>query len=359
MDIIAAKLAIDPVELRKRNIVREGEENLRGEITHSIGAEECLDKVARCIEWGKPSEESTNNVMKGKGLALANKYTLVDTVSSAAVRVHKDGLIEVRHGTDEIGQGINTVLAQIAAEEFKVPMKNVKVVWGDTDTSPFDYGAVSSRSTLYTGKAVQLACQDAKHQIFELAAPILGAAPQDLETRDGKVYVRKSPETAIPISDLFLPATLPEAKGAQKAASCLAEDGELIGKATFFFKDATDEDPETGQGKKLTASYGYAAQAVEVAVDTETGEVRILKFVNAFDMGQPINPKMCEGQMEGGAAMGIGSALYEELVVDKGAVLNPNFKDYRIPSTMQIPTGENMKSMIVSSTPHKDGPFWR
>lgn len=124
----------------------------------------------------------------------------------------------------------------------------------------------------------------------------------------------------------------------------------------FYIEGVTDEDFETGQGTKLTASYGYAAQAVEVAVDTETGIVKVLRWVNAFDMGTPINPKLCEGQMEGGAGMGIGSALYEELVMDNGKILNPGFRDYRFPSTKEIPSGNNMKSMTVEA-PHREGPF--
>ena len=352
MDIIAEKLGMDSVDLRKKNLIREGEENLRGEITHSIGAEECLDKVAEWIGWGKPSDASIGSLRKGKGLALANKYTIIDTVSTAIIKVHKDDTIELRCGSEEVGQGANTVLSQIAAEEFNVPLEKVKIVWGDTANVPYDFGAVSSRTTLMVGNAVHLACQDAKRQLYEMAAPRLGTTPERLETRDGKVYLRESPHKTISIADLFLP----EAKGSQKPALCPAEGAELLGKATFFFKVVSDKDPETGQGKRLTASFCYTAQAAEVAVDVETGLVKVLRFCSSNDMGQPINPKLCEGQMEGGMGMGIGNALYEEIVLDKGRVLNPNFTDYRVPSTIEIPSGDNTKSMIVTA-PHRDGPF--
>ena len=181
--------------------------------------------------------------------------------------------------------------------------------------------------------------------MFELAAAKLGATTQDLETKDGKIYVRQSPERAISIADLFQTG----------GVGVLAEGAELLGKATFI-KPSSGEDPETGQGKVLVGFYIYGAQAVEVAVDTETGQVNVLRFSSAFDMGRPINPKLCEGQMEGGAAMGIGSTLYEELVIDNGQVLNPNFTDYRLPTTRDIPSGDNMSSMTAAAL-QRDGPF--
>jgi CO/xanthine dehydrogenase Mo-binding subunit len=345
MDIIAGKIGMDPVDFRKKHIVREGEKNIRGEITHSIAARECLEKVAEWIEWGKPSETSSNSIRNGKGIALGNKYSTVGRASEVTIKIHDDGTIELCHGTEEVGQGANTVLSQIAAEEFNVPIEKVQVVWGDTHRTPYDYGATASRTTYSTGNAVRLACQNAKHQILEMAVTKLEAALQDLEIRDGQVYVKGSPEKAIMISDLFLP----------DGEGCLAEESELIGKATFV-KTGSYEDPETGQGERLAAFYTYGAQAAEVAVDVETGLVKVLKFCSAFDMGQPINPKLCEGQMEGGAGMGIGSALYEEILTDKGSVLNPNFTDHRLPTTGEVPAGNNMQSIIVTS-PQRDGPF--
>ncbi len=345
MDIIADKLGMNPVDFRKKNGLREGEENVRGEITHSIAARECLDKATEWIERGKPSPPAGGSLKTGKGLALGIKHSAVSTLSSATVKVHGDGTIEIRHGGEEVGQGVNTILSQMAAEEFNIPMARVKLVWGDTARTPYDFGTVSSRTTFNTGNAVLLACQDAKRQMLEIAAAKLEATPQDLETRDGKIYLKQSPERAITVADLFSPG----------GVGVLAEGAELLGKATFV-KAGSGEDPETGQGKVLVAFYIYGAQAVEVAVDTETGVVKILRFGSAFDMGRPINPKLCEGQMEGGAGMGIGSALFEEMVVDKGRVLNPNLTDYRFSSTSDIPSGDNMKSMIAAA-PQRDGPF--
>ncbi|MFC1860862.1 xanthine dehydrogenase family protein molybdopterin-binding subunit [Chloroflexota bacterium] len=352
MDIIAEKLAMDPVELRKKNLIKEGEENLRGEVTHSIGAEECLDKAAEWIEWGRPSEVTVGNIRKGKGLALANKYTAIESTSAAIVKIHKDGTVEVRHGSDEVGQGANTVMAQITAEELNVPPEKIRIVWGDTARVPYDDGAVSSRTTLMTGNAVKLACQDARRQLLEMASPLLGTSPEELETGDGMVYMKKSPQKMVKIAALFRL----DAKGGQKAALCPTEGAELLGRSTFFFSDISDDDPETGQGKRQTTSYCYSAQAVEVAVDIETGMVKVLRICAANDTGQPINPKLCEGQMEGGIGMGIGNAIYEEIKLDKGKVVNPNFTGYKMPGMMEVPSGDNMKSIIISA-PHRDGPY--
>ncbi len=260
----------------------------------------------------------------------------------------------MHHGSDEIGQGSNTVLAQIAAEEFNMPIEQIKVVWGDTSAVPFDHGAISSRTTLFAGNAVRLACQDAKRQLFELAAPRLGLSSKDLEIGHGKVYRKGEPDTAIEFCDLFLS----EAKGGQREAMsrCLAEGAVILGRGTFLFNNVSSENPETGQGEKLTASYCYTAQAVEVAVDIETGVVKILQFYGAADAGQPINPKLCEGQIEGGAAMGIGSTLFEEIVLDNGKVVTTNFNEYKMPSAAEIPDGDNFKSAIISA-PNMHGPF--
>lgn len=355
MDIDAEKLGMNPLEFRLKNTVDEGEVDVRGQKVHSIGAKECLEKAAKWIELDKPNRPPEGPVRFGKGIALGNKYSMADTVSTAMVKVHMDGTIEVFHGGDDCGQGLNTVITQITAEEFNAPLEKIRIVWGDSARVPYDFGTASSRSTLYIGNAVRLACQDAKRQMFQIAAPLLGADPGNLETMDSTVFVKDLPERKLNIADLYLPAR-EEARGAVKMATCLEEGGEILGKATFWGRPSA-EDPETGQGERVTMSYDYGVQGVEVAVDIETGLVKVLRLCSAFDTGKTINPKMCEAQLEGGAVMGIGSALYEGFIFsDKGKLLNPNFHDYRICSTMQVPSGEKMKSMTVE-IPHREGPF--
>jgi len=356
MDIAAEKLGIDPCEYRLRNTVDEGEIDVRGQRVHCIGAKECLNKVAKWIEWGKPSiQPSKKHIRVGKGIALGNKYSLGDTASSAMVKVNLDGTIEVYHGGDDCGQGLNTVVAQIAAEEFHVPMDKIKIVFGDSARVPYDYGTASSRSTLYIGNAVLLACKDAKRKTFELAAKKLNTAPENIDIRDGKLFVISDPQKTLDLSELALGKS-PEATGLVKWATCLEEGAGIFGSASFWGR-SDPEDPETGQGERLSMSVAYGAQAVEVAVDIETGLVKILRTCSAFDNGKSINPKMCEAQIEGGAALGIGSALYEGFIFDdKGKLLNPNLHDYKICSAINVPTGDSMKTGMVEY-PHREGPY--
>lgn len=343
MNIIAEKLGIDPVELRKRNILREGDVNVQGQVTHSIGAEECLDRVVEWLEQDKPLELGAGHWKTGKGIALGNKYTMAGTTSCVHVKVHPDRVIEVQHGLVEMGQGLNTVLAQIAAEEFGISVDHVKVVWGDSAFMPYDLICVSSRSTWQAGLALQRACQDAKRQIFELSAPKLGVSAKDLETSQWQVYVNGLPSKAIQIGDLFSPLGF------------VPGVGEIVGKGEYTCPIAP-EDIETGQSERAAAYYTHMAHGVEIAVDVETGGVKVLRIAGCFDMGQPINPKMCEQQIEGGIGMGIGRVLYEEVVMDRGKILNPNFADYRVPTTMEMPSIENVTPMIAA-VPHKEGPF--
>jgi CO/xanthine dehydrogenase Mo-binding subunit len=355
MDVLADKVGMDPLEFRLKNTPDEGEINVRGEVVHSIGAKEAMRKVTDWMARQKPEKLSDSSVKIGRGLALGNKYTKVDTASTAIVKVHMDGTIEARHGATECGQGCNTIFTQMVAEEFQVPMEKVKLVWGDTVATSYDFDTASSRSTMYVGNALVLACRDAKRQLFAMAAPKLGTTPDKLTTEDGMIFAKDSPERSLRIADVFL-AALPEARGTVKMALCLEEGGELIGRATYWAHPGT-EDPETGAGERLALSYCYGAQAVEVAVDTETGVVKVLKCGSAFDCGVPINPKLVEAQMEGGAGMGIGSALYEGFIFDKdGTLMNPNLHDYRCPSAVEVPSGKNMASFIIEA-PHREGPY--
>jgi CO/xanthine dehydrogenase Mo-binding subunit len=342
MDMIAEELDIEPLEIRKKNLLTEGEEDICGMITHSIGARECLDKVAEWIEWDKKTSLGEGPWKIGKGIALANKYSMPATLSVVNIKVHQDATIEVRSSAHEVGQGGSTALAQIAAEEFGTSIDKIKMVSPDTSITPFDAGTVSSRTTFHVGNALRIACQDAKRQIFEMVSEKARVPPENLYIKDGMVYV-KGNDKEIRISELFAPG------------GYLFRGGELLGTGTYS-GPIEYEDPETGQGKRTVAFYAHGANAVEVMVNEETGEVKVLRIGACFDMGQPINPKLCEGQMEGGAGMGLGTALYEEMVLENGVVANSNFLDYKIPSSMDLPTCENVKSMIVTA-PHREGPF--
>jgi CO/xanthine dehydrogenase Mo-binding subunit len=251
------------------------------------------------------------------------------------------------------------VAAQIAAEEFGVPLDKIKVIFTDTLITPFfDGGSTSSRVTYNLGNAVILACRAAKKEIFVRAAEILGVSPEGLETKRGEVFVSMMPSKKMTIPQLF--------KGFKEERpggyGTWTKGGEIVGDDTWV-QEYSPEDPETGQinpvaasqGKRLASFFGHMAKAVEVAVNIETGQVKILRCGSAID-SQPINPKMCEQQMEGGIGMAIGDALYEEMQLNRGKVINSNFTDYRIPTTMEMPPNESVQAFIIP-TPHKDGPF--
>ena len=247
-------------------------------------------------------------------------------------------------------------MAQIAAEEFGISVDRVRVAYSDSAYMPYDQGTVSSRATYHSGNAVRLACQDAKRQIFARAGQRLDVPPDELETSGGVVYRKGSPDTKILIAELFA-GYRPGRYGVYTPG------GEIIGNATFvqdFAPEGMDDgqiDPKlAAQGKRVVAFYSHAAKALEVAVNVETGEVKVIRCVSADDMGQPIDPKMCEQQQESGLAMGIGAAIYEEVKIKDGLVLNPNFADYRVPSVGEVPTMDNIVTMIAAA-PHKDGPY--
>jgi CO/xanthine dehydrogenase Mo-binding subunit len=348
IDMLAEALDIDPLNFRLMNCPGEGDLNAFGESMHSVGARECLEAAARDIEWGKKTQPKEPHLKIGKGIALGNKYSIVPTASAAIIKVHPDGLIELRTSTVELGQGSNTIFSQMIAEEFDVPVSKVRILNPDTDLTPFDLGTASSRSTFNMGNAIRKACSDAKKQMFELAAKELGTEADKLRTADSRIFIKASPQKSLHISELFIPMVI--------GGYTLKEGAEILGKATFYLPGITP-DPETGHSERPASFYMFVAQAAEVEVDTQTGKVRVLKMVTANDCGRAINPMMVEGQQDGGVlSMGIGSALLEEVITDNGVMLNPQFADYKIPTTLDCPDLSNYKSAIIE-TAHREGPW--
>jgi CO/xanthine dehydrogenase Mo-binding subunit len=336
MDILAEKIGMDTLEVRRKNFLREGEKDACGQDTIATGVRGCLDKAAEWIELDK--EPPFDHVWrKGKGVAVGSKYT-VSMPSSSSVKVYRDGTVEVRSGNVEIGQGVNTVLAQIAAEEFGISIDRVKVLHGDTSTCPPDYGCVSSRSTFFSGNALKLACQDAKRRVFELASSKLGVNADKLSIKNGRVFITAEPNKSINIANVLA-----------------LEGGEILGTGHFYVP-MSPEDPETGQSERITAYYSHFSHGVEVAVNIETGEVRVLKIVGVADGGTIINPKMAEAQVEGALLQGIGISIYEHISLEKGAVANADFTDYKLPTAQELPSDKNIK-VIFASVPHPEGPF--
>ena len=335
MDILAEGIGMDPVELRLKNALEEGDVSVTGQVLHSVGIKECIQKAAEAIEWGKKSGK-----FRGKGIGTLYKMTQTPSSSSAFVKMSEDGSVEVLASTVDMGQGSSTILAQIAAEELGVEVKNVRVVSPDTDVTPFDHGTASSRSTFHMGNAVKQAAADAKKQLFEVAADQLEVRPEDLESRGGFIHVKGSTGKGTPISSIRMGITY--GKGQP-----------ITGRGVFSVPDATPLDEETGQGVYPSIFWLYGAQGVEVEVDPETGKVSVLRISAAHDLGRVINPLNCEQQVEGAIVTGVGLALLEELVVENGKPVNRNFRDYRIPTSMDAPR----VTPIFVEAAHKDGPY--
>ena len=240
-------------------------------------------------------------IKRGKGLSAVWYSTGMSgggDPSQVVVKMRPDGSVDVLIGSVDIGQGARTIVRQIAAQELGVPLEKVNVTAVDSDTSPLDTGTFASRVTHQTGNATILAAREARQVLFEVAAGQLGVKPEQLEAKDDKIVVRDFPEQAIPIADVAGQATWNERKI-------------IAGRGAFGWPVAA-VDPDTGQGEPLH-TMAYGATVAEVEVDTETGWVKVLKLASAYDCGKAINPMLVEGQIDGGAAGGLGSALMEEL----------------------------------------------
>jgi len=266
-------------------------------------------------------------IKRGKGISAVWYSTGMSgggDPSQVMVKMRPDGSVDVLIGSVDIGQGARTIVRQIAAQELGVPLERVNVTAVDSDTSPLDTGTFASRVTHQTGNATILAAREARQVLFEVAAGQLGVKPEQLEAKDDKIVVRGFPEQAIPIADIAGRATWDERKI-------------IAGRGAFGWPVAA-VDPDTGQGEPLH-TMAYGATVAEVEVDDETGWVKVLKLASAYDCGKAINPMLVEGQIDGGAAGGLGSALMEELhpyypTLDHHPT---GFFSYMIPTAKDLP----------------------
>jgi CO/xanthine dehydrogenase Mo-binding subunit len=351
MDLMARKLGMDPAEFRRRNLLKDGDITITGEaFTPGHGnPHQCLESVAEAIEWGTPSEPSPEPYkVRGKGLAMLHKAPAMPTYTSCAaiIKLDEDGGGDILISGVDYGQGTYTVLRQIAAEELRIPVEKIHITWEcDTAFSPYDWQTVASRFAYMGGNAVIEAAADCLNQIRSVAAQALDVAPEELECEDEKVYPKSQPGRAIPYSQLTLGYTFENGNSI---------GGPIIGHGRFIATGLTHLNPDTGQG--LPAQYWtYGAHAVEIEVDTQTGEIEVLNIVTALDAGKVLNPKLCIGQVVGGVVQGLGSALWEGFVFDeRGRFLNAGFVDYKIPTAKDIP---RQTQQILLENPQPGGPY--
>jgi CO/xanthine dehydrogenase Mo-binding subunit len=329
MDIIAEKLGLDPLDFRLKNLLRKGEVYTPGDTPVDCDLRAGLLRTAKEIGWKDKKKPN-----RGKGLAVCMKdgggtYK----VSSAAVKMNADGSVVLLTGTVEVGQGARTALSQVVAEELGIPFDRITVAQLDTDVTPYDVNTNASSSTVVMGLSVQRATQDLKRQLLRHAARILKTSAARLALSGGKIHAGKE---SLSFEQLM-----------QKVF--LSRAGELIGRGAY--QDVKSNKAALGSP---TTFWEISWGGAEVEVDRDSGEIKLIKYVSLADVGQAINPVLCEGQDEGGVMNAIGHTLLEEMVYKDGQLLNPNLVDYRVPTFATLPV--EFESVLVEDH-NGPGPF--
>jgi CO/xanthine dehydrogenase Mo-binding subunit len=349
IDDLAQEIGLDPVEFRKINCLKTGSILVTGSKMHPTGLPQCVEKVAKAIEWGKKDAPSAPNKRRGKGIALMWKAPAMppNAGSSAWVELNEDGTVTVGVGGQDLGQGAFTIAAQMAAAGLGVPFEWVRIATPvDTQYSPYEWQTVASRLTWSMGNAIVAAARDARRQILDMVAKAWGEDSEDLDIVDGDVISYKS-EESLSLKDIVV-------YGLPKPGDTGWMGGPIIGRGNFMPTYVTGLDPETGQGERAVVHYTTGAQAVEVEVDLGTGKVEIIRGAAAFDVGKAINPEMVKAQMEGGFVQGLSTALFESLQLKAGVLQNASFVDYRIATSADAPP--DIQAIIVE-VPQDDGPW--
>jgi CO/xanthine dehydrogenase Mo-binding subunit len=355
-DLMANALGMDPTAFRLLNLLRPGTQTITGElITKNTGRpEECLKRVVEQIGVGKAySDEEraameTSGTYRGKAAVVLQKAPAMPTwsASSALVQMNEDGSVRITVSGVDYGQGTYTVLQQIAAEELRLPIERVSINRSvATPLSPYDWQTVASRMTSICGMAVMEACEDLKKKIFEAASVALRAAVHEVDMDNGEVFVRQNPHQRIGFEKVAMGYTYENGN---------AVGGPLIGTGKAIAQGLTNLDPETGAGK-AALDWTYGAHAVELEVDTATGDIEILNFATCLDVGRVMNTQLMNGQIVGGVLQGIGCALSEAMYYDsEGHLLTRNFTDYKIPTFKDLPHRIQVSTV---QTPQLDGPY--
>jgi len=349
IDELALKVGMDAVEFRRINCLKSGSILPTGSKMHPTGLPTCIEKTAEAIGWGRKAPPSAPNKRRGKGLALMWKAPAMppNAGSSAWVELAEDGTVTVGVGGQELGQGVFTVAAQMAAAALGVPYESVRIASPvDTRYSPYEWQTVASRLTWSMGNAIVNAARDAKRQILGTVGEAWEETPEDLDIVKGVVISYKT-EKEIPLKNLAI-------YGLPKPNDQGWRGGPVIGRGNFMPTYVTGLNAETGQGERAVVHYTTGAQAVELEVDLDTGRIEILRGVSAFDVGKAINPAQVKAQMEGGFVQGMSSALFESLNLKDGVVRSPSFVDYRIATTADAP--RDLQSFIVEEA-QDDGPW--
>jgi CO/xanthine dehydrogenase Mo-binding subunit len=339
VDELARARGEDPAAYRRRQLLREGDTAVMGTVMHSADFVGCLDAATEAIGWDSPLRREEGSWRWGRGVAVGMKAVLTPTISNAVLQLNQDATATLLISTVDMGQGSDTIMAQIAAEVLCLGPGQVRVVAADTDVTPYDTITAGSRSTYHTGNAVRLAAERMRDRLIFLGAERLGVSATDCKlTAEG--VVSSSQQRSI---------TLPELIHGYFGAL-----GTTLTTEANYNTQWVPYDHETGQSPKVTEHWFAGAVAAEVGVDTRTGRTRIRHVALAADVGRAINPTMVEQQLIGSAIMGTGQALFDYIVFDEGQMLNGTLLDYQLPSIKDVP--DKITPIIIES-PHQTGPF--
>ncbi|MEQ9714920.1 MAG: xanthine dehydrogenase family protein molybdopterin-binding subunit [Candidatus Asgardarchaeum sp.] len=346
IDEAAYKLGLDPAEIRLKNALDLGDETATGQILrYSVGVKETIRKAIEVSDWYRKRKEYSlmegtkrrgigmSTIIYGVGLGAAGKIL---ERSGATVQITTDGSVIVLVGTSEMGQGMRTVLAQIAAEALGVTIDKIYLPEVDTLAVPDSGPTVASRATVMSGNAIIDAAEKIKENLLKVASEELNVPPERLDIKDNVIFDTDNPNVKVEFDKIV---EIAYAKGVKLAA---------VG--WYHAPDTTFNEQGLGDAYYV---YSYATHVAEVEVDLETGKVNVIDYYAVHDSGKIINPVTAEGQVQGGVAQGIGYALLEDLVVENGKIMNPNLTDYLIPSIKDVP---NIKVYFVEAE-YPEGPF--
>ncbi|RLC04673.1 MAG: xanthine dehydrogenase family protein molybdopterin-binding subunit [Deltaproteobacteria bacterium] len=338
MDILADAAGIDRIEIRRINSNQPGDETPQGLKITTCGLPECIDAVEKALDLKKPKN-------KGEGVGIASLIHVGGGARiyksdgcGAIIKLDDFGKADVFTGASDMGQGADTVIAQIVAEQLGLEVEDIHVIHQDTDICPWDVGAHASRTTFVAGNAALGAAKKIKASILELGAEVMAVPQSELSLRNRQVFVRNDPEKTMPIAKLLRKAHF--------------SHGGTMMMADFFYDPANENMGRDFRGN-LSMTYAFGTHGVRLKVDEETGKVEILDYVAAHDVGRAINPLLLDGQVHGGVMMGVGYALTEQVVLEKGRNMNPDFRDYKILTAKDtFPL-----TPVVIETIDPDGPY--
>jgi 4-hydroxybenzoyl-CoA reductase subunit alpha len=382
LDELSLKLGMDPAEIRRRNLLKPPCVTINGLRVQSYGLPECIDQVVRRSDWANRK----GSLPKGRGLGIACSHYVSGAANSIIrsdmphstvnIKIDRDGGVVVYTGASEIGQGSDTMTAQIAAEVLGCSLGRVKVIAADTDLTPIDIGSYSSRVTFMAGNATLRAAEEVRKQIAAAAARKMNCSPEELIFRADSVFkkgsagegARATPSTSAAsvsgrVEGQILRGSLQQKRKdegpkewmtfEEAVVAAIDFHGALTGTGSYAPPAEARGGKHKGAGVGPSPAYSYSAQVAEVSVDEDTGEVTVHKVWAAHDCGRALNPVSVEGQIIGSVWMGLGQALQEEMVWKDGLLMNPGLLEYRSPSSIESPVVE---PIIVESV-DPEGPF--